>query len=406
MDYTSARVAGGEDHEVVRSYMSHHLGMSLVAMDNVLRDNVMQKRFMRDCDMSAYRELIQERVPVGAPVMKQEERDFPARPRPNPGPALERRGEDFGRRSPRCHLAGGGSYSVLACDNGLTASRAGELAVTLARPGAYYAPAGVSAFFNGPEGLVGLTPAPLYQREGRYSWEFHAGGAVWSFEGEGLSARFSLSVPRRERGELRRVELTAKKRLEGELLFYLEPVLCPQRDFDAHPAFSRLFLECALEEGGALFRRRPRGEEETPCLFAAWTGEGTSACLDRSAALGRGGLRALPGRVPGPLEDRTGSDPCLMVRIPVSLAPGKRLSHSLALVLGDTPAAAREGARRAVGGQEGGPVLLSALAQKLASSIQPSMEAVAQQYAADSAAMALPEETGAPAPGGEIDLQA
>ena len=45
-------------------------------------------------------------------------------------------------------------------------------------------------------------------------------------------------------------------------------------------------------------------------------------------------------------------------------------------------------------------------AQKLESSIQPSMELVAKQYAADSAAMALPEET-APAPaGGEIDLQA
>ena len=45
-------------------------------------------------------------------------------------------------------------------------------------------------------------------------------------------------------------------------------------------------------------------------------------------------------------------------------------------------------------------------AQKLASSIQPSMEAVAQQYAADSAAMALPEEVPAPAAGGEINLQA
>ena len=45
-------------------------------------------------------------------------------------------------------------------------------------------------------------------------------------------------------------------------------------------------------------------------------------------------------------------------------------------------------------------------AQKLVSSFQPSMELVAKQYAADSAAMALPEET-APAPaGGEIDLQA
>ena len=45
-------------------------------------------------------------------------------------------------------------------------------------------------------------------------------------------------------------------------------------------------------------------------------------------------------------------------------------------------------------------------AQKLASSFQPSMELVAKQYAADSAAMALPEEL-PPAPaGGEIDLQA
>ena len=45
-------------------------------------------------------------------------------------------------------------------------------------------------------------------------------------------------------------------------------------------------------------------------------------------------------------------------------------------------------------------------AQKLASSIQPSMEAVAQQYAADSAAMALPEELPPAASGGEINLQA
>ena len=44
--------------------------------------------------------------------------------------------------------------------------------------------------------------------------------------------------------------------------------------------------------------------------------------------------------------------------------------------------------------------------QKLESSIQPSMELVAKQYAADSAAMALPEELPAAPAGGEIDLQA
>lgn len=365
VDYTPARLTGEEDHEVVRSYMSHHLGMSLLAIDNALRDNVMQKRFMRDCDMSAYRELLQERVPVGAPIMKQEERDFPARPRPAAGPALVREGEAYSRKSPQCHLLTNGGYSVLACDNGLTDSRAGENAVTLARMGEYYAPAGVSVFFSGPDGTVGLTPAPLYQK-GDYRWTFDAAGARWVFSGEDFSAKIDLTIPRRENGELRRVELRSKKRLEGELLFYCEPVLCPQRDFDAHPAFSRLFLECSLEGNGALFHRRPRGEEEGPWLSAAWTGEGTSASLDRAAALGRGGLRALPSRKPGPLQNAVGSDPCLMVRIPISLKAGEKGRFSLALALGDSPAAAQAGSRRMLEGKDGGPASLAPIAQKLA----------------------------------------
>ncbi len=368
VDYTPARLTGSEDYEVVRSYMSHHLGMSLVAIDNALRDNVMPRRFMKDCDMSAYRELLQERVPVGAPIMKQEEREFPARLRPAAGPALEREGEGFGRNHPRCHLLSNGTYSVLACDNGLVCAKAGELAVTLARPGEYCAPAGVSVFFNGPGGLDGLTPAPLYQSGRAFRWEFDAGGAAWRFDRDGLSARIALAVPRRENGELRRVELIwrGKNRLEGELLFYLEPVLCPQRDFDAHPAFSRLFLECSAEGNAALFHRRPRGTEEGAYLCALWTGEETTASLDRAAALGRGGLRALSGRKPGPLEAGAGSDPCLMVRIPVSLAPGERKSFSLALALGDGPEAAQAGARRMLEGKDGGSASLAPVVQKLA----------------------------------------
>lgn len=365
VDYTPARLTGQEDHEVVRSYMSHHLGMSLVAIDNVLRDNVMQKRFMRDCDMSAYRELLQERVPVGAPIMKQEERDFPTKPRPAAGPALIREGEAYGRKYPQCHLLTNGSYSVLACDNGLTDSRAGENAVTLARMGEYFSCAGVSVFFNGPDGTVGLTPAPLYQA-GDYRWEFDASGGTWSFEGDSLSARIALTVPRRENGEVRRVELRGKKKLEGELLFYCEPVLCPRRDFDAHPAFSRLFLECSLEGNGALFRRRPRGEEEGPWLSAAWTGENASASLDRAAALGRGGLRALPDRKPGTLQNAVGSDPCLLIRVPLSMKAGEKRSFSLALAVADSPAAAQAGSRRMLEGKDGGAASLAPIAQKLA----------------------------------------
>ena len=53
----------------------------------------------------------------------------------------------------------------------------------------------------------GLTPAPLYQK-GEYSWEFHSAGAAWTFTWEGLATRTTLAVPRRENGELHRVELS------------------------------------------------------------------------------------------------------------------------------------------------------------------------------------------------------
>lgn len=70
-DFTPSRLSGGSNFEIVRSYMAHHLGMSLVAIDNALTEDVMQRALpVRPDHGPAYRELLQERVPVGAPVMR------------------------------------------------------------------------------------------------------------------------------------------------------------------------------------------------------------------------------------------------------------------------------------------------------------------------------------------------
>ena len=195
--------------------------------------------------------------------------------------------------------------------------------ITLAEPGEYQAPAGVSWFFSGAEGMIGLTAAPLYRGDCRYSWEFYDGGAVWTCQRGGLTARTGLALARLGSGELRRAELhwDGEGVLEGELLCYLEPVLCGERDHLAHPAFSKLFVESRAIPGGVSFRRRPRGAEEHPVLAALWDGEGSTFTTSRQAALGRGGLRALAGGGPGPLKGETGAvlDPCLMVRLPVRL---------------------------------------------------------------------------------------
>ena len=353
-DFTPSRLSGGSSFEIVRSYMAHHLGMSLVAIDNALTEDVMQRRFLSDRTMAAYRELLQERVPVGAPVMRRRDGAAPERPRRRQGPDLLRTGEGAGRLSPRCHLVSEGGYCVFAADNGQTRSSLGRDVITLAEPGEYQAPAGVSWFFSGAEGVIGLTAAPLYRGDCRYSWEFYDGGAVWTCQRGGLTARTGLALARLGSGELRRAELhwDGEGVLEGELLCYLEPVLCGERDHLAHPAFSKLFVESRAIPGGVSFRRRPRGAEEHPVLAALWDGEGSTFTTSRQAALGRGGLRALAGGGPGPLKGETGAvlDPCLMVRLPVRLRPGESCALRLALGVSDAAGCRRRHRPAAAGG--------------------------------------------------------
>jgi hypothetical protein len=63
IDYTPSRVPRGKPHAVVRSFMAHHQGMSLLAFAHVLLDQPMQRRFMSDPLARATELLLQERVP-------------------------------------------------------------------------------------------------------------------------------------------------------------------------------------------------------------------------------------------------------------------------------------------------------------------------------------------------------
>lgn len=55
---------------IVKSYMSHHMGMSLIASANACFDGIFVKRFMRDKEMNAACGLLKERIPTNSPVYK------------------------------------------------------------------------------------------------------------------------------------------------------------------------------------------------------------------------------------------------------------------------------------------------------------------------------------------------
>ncbi len=59
-----------DGNEIVRSYMSHHIGMSVIASANACFDNIFVRRFMRDKRISASRELLDEKIPSNVTLIK------------------------------------------------------------------------------------------------------------------------------------------------------------------------------------------------------------------------------------------------------------------------------------------------------------------------------------------------
>ena len=79
IDYTPRRACPpGARGVVVKAFMAHHQGMTLVALDNVLHDGPMQRRFHADPRIKASELLLEERVPR-APCSRCRDRVLAAR---------------------------------------------------------------------------------------------------------------------------------------------------------------------------------------------------------------------------------------------------------------------------------------------------------------------------------------
>src|SRR5437588_13048090 len=63
LDYTRERLPEGAQVAVIRAFMAHHAGMTVVALANVLLDGRMRERFHSEPSIQATELLLQERTP-------------------------------------------------------------------------------------------------------------------------------------------------------------------------------------------------------------------------------------------------------------------------------------------------------------------------------------------------------
>ncbi|NLC77997.1 MAG: glycosyl transferase, partial [Clostridia bacterium] len=125
VDYTPERLPAGEHRKVVASFMAHHLGMSLAAINNLLHDGVLQRRFHANPLIRSGEILLEEKVPARAIITKDYKEEV------HPLTAGEKETVDFARsvevtgtrELPHCHLLSNGRYSLLLTEGGSGYSR-------------------------------------------------------------------------------------------------------------------------------------------------------------------------------------------------------------------------------------------------------------------------------------------
>ena len=331
LDYTPSRVPEGAQVAVVRAYMAHHQGMTLLAIADALNHAAMRARFHAEPIIQATELLLQERAPrdVGVARPRAEEVKAEANVREIVPPTV-RRFRSPHDLIPRTHLLSNGNYTVMITAAGSGFSRWRELAVTRWHEDVTRDSWGSYIFIRdvntGKVWSAGFQPAGV--EADSYEVEFSEDRAEIVRRDGTLTTTLEVVVSPEDDAEVRRVSITnmGSRVREVELTSYAEIVLATAASDTAHPAFSKMFVQTEFDpEVGALLATRRLRSPTDATIWAAHlaVAEGESVGeiqfeTDRARFLGRGrdvrdAVSAIDGR---PLSDTVGTvlDPIFSVR--------------------------------------------------------------------------------------------
>ncbi len=354
IDYTSSRLPRGQTHAVIRSFMAHHQGMSLLSLSYLLLKQPMQKRFEDEVQFQATLLLLQERIPrvstfytpamhIADSSVVAEENDIPIRVINTPDTPV-----------PEVQLLSNGRYNVVVTNAGGGYSRWKDISITRWREDSTCDNWGNFCFIRDMEqdndNFWSATHQPSLKEGDNYEAVFSQGRAEFRRRDHSLETHTEIVVSPEDDVELRRVHIINRSRKKRyiEVTSYAEVVLASYNADVAHPAFSNLFVQTEIIEqrNAIICTRRPRSvEEQNPSmchLMKVHNAEITSVSYetDRSKFIGRGNTIHKPAFLNNTvgLSGTQGSvlDPIISIQYRIVINPQESATIDMLIGIADT----------------------------------------------------------------------
>ena len=275
LDFTPSRIPTENSVAIVRSFMAHHQGMTIVAIANTLHEGQVRRRFHREPMIQACELLLQERMPRDVSISHPRAEEVKVSTSTSTINIPSVRFLDPSTDGPpNTHLLSNGSYAVMLTATGAGYSRWRDFAVTRWQEDTTRDPYGSFIFLRDVDtGKLWSNGAQPLGSEGHY----HSGGfdedhaEFIHIEGS-LTTTTDVLVSGEDDGEVRRISLSnnGHSDREIEITSYVELVLTAPHTDNAHPAFAKMFVQTEyLDEYAALVATRRKRTADEPSIWAA-----------------------------------------------------------------------------------------------------------------------------------------
>jgi cyclic beta-1,2-glucan synthetase len=344
IDYRRPYRLSGERGLIVYSYMAHHQGMALLALSNVLHDDIGVRRVERDARVAAASPLLQERLPrltrTKRPAL------LPAlRPlRPIEPVIVADAPSDLARPIPPQYLFTNGRLTTLITGRGSSSLRwrGFELNRWLSDP--LLEQGGLALYIR--DDITGRSWQVSEPSQQRFIVESLPEGLSFESTHADIRSRLELMVAPEADVEIRYLRLFGEGTSERKLSVtsFFEFGLADHLAQRAHPAFNQLFIatEALPEYDGVLGIRRHRSDTEQPLFVAhllvnlSQPAERAQLGNDRTDFIGRVGDKLRPAGLDHDLTMGASIDPAAIVRQQVTVPAGGEVELAVLTIVGDS----------------------------------------------------------------------
>ncbi len=352
IDYTPSRLSRGQAFAIIESFMAHHQGMSFLALNHLLFNKAMPKRFGLDPSVQATTLLLHERVPVTEIAELRTSEAAEIRPETHEGPVPVRIFDTPNTNAPEIQLLSNGRFHLMVSNAGGSYSAWKDLAVTRWYEDSTLDNWGTFCYIRDEETseFWSIAYQPTHQKLESYEAIFSPARVEFRGSKNDFDAHCEITVSPEDDIEVRKIRITNRGRRSRTICItsYAEVVLATAISDAIHPAFSNLFVQTEIikERQAILCQRRPRSRsEQPPWMFHLMAVHGAqikavSYETSRAKFIGRDRHIDHPQaiRTSAPLSGSEGSvlDPIVAIRYLITIGPEESALINIVTGIGET----------------------------------------------------------------------